>query len=108
MAKIKTVWGPHKTTIEGNRIVWSFTGVYASGDFARWTLRFHYESRKFSTRAVSPRPSDPERQQLDLLPEVASATDQTGRVTPMLRALLKPDHIAEATRLAMEFKRKWP
>ena len=106
MASIKTIWGPHKTIIQSNRVIWSFTGVYASGDFARWTLRFYFDSRKFSTRAVSQKPNDPDPDQLVLLPALADSENKTGRVTPMLRQLLKPHHIAEATRLALEFQRR--
>lgn len=106
MASIKTIWGPHKTIVQGDRIIWSFTGVYASGDFVRWTLRFYFDSRKFATRAVSQKPTDPNPDQLVMLPALADAEHKTGRVTPMLRALLKPDHIAQAMRLAIDFQRR--
>jgi hypothetical protein len=99
MAAIKEVWGPHKTTLYSNRIVWSFTGVRANGLHSKWVLTFYFDSRKFRTKHIRTEDDDRTAQ----LPGLARITNpMEGRVADMLRAKLKPEHIAEATRLALK------
>jgi uncharacterized protein HemX len=109
MARIKTIWGPQRTLRHKHCISWTFTGVRADGTQAEWSLRLYFDTREFKTRAVDRGVQPLDVRQVTLqLPEIARAEVKVGLVTPMLRALLKPHHIAEATRLALEWQRKRP
>lgn len=109
MARIKVIWGPHSTVEREFGTVWCFSGIRGNGTTCRWRLTFFYDSRKFRTTAVNgPESREVKRvqDQLDLLPEVARAVTMEGPVTPMLRARLKPEHIARATLLAMQHRKQ--
>lgn len=104
MAQLKAIWGPHKTERRSYGVVWWFSGMRAGGTACGWKLTFYYDSRRFRTKVLPQR----EREAADLLttlpelPELQRAEIMKGPVTPMLRARLKPEHIAEATRLALK------
>ncbi|MBR2689195.1 MAG: hypothetical protein IKE42_15185 [Aquamicrobium sp.] len=105
MAEIKVIWGPTGKAGYADRLVWKFNGLRTNGEYARWHLAFWFDSRRFSTKALPSHPGDEEKaEKLAALP--VTTPPLTGRVTPMLRAKLKPEHIAEATRLALEFQRR--
>ncbi len=102
LPRIRKIFGPLKTTREHDRVVWSFTGYRENGELARWTLRFHFKTRKFSVRAVSPKHGDDKFRTPGLFPAYEAAEVNVSRIGPLLRARLKPEHIAEATRLALK------
>ncbi|MBN9235127.1 MULTISPECIES: hypothetical protein [Phyllobacteriaceae] len=105
MAEIKVIWGPSSKTCREDRLAWSFSGLRTNGEYARWHLAFWFDSRRFSTKALPGHPGDEEKAaKLAALP--VATPPLSGRVTPMLRAKLKPEDIAEATRLALEFHRR--
>lgn len=107
MAHVKAIWGPLETRRHPDRAVWTFTGCYANGDYARWHLAFWFDSRRFTTKPIMGRTGNMTRERnIAAMPNFETLPVQSGRVTPMLRARLKPEHIAEATRLALEYQRK--
>lgn len=107
MAEIKVIWGPLGKLHHADRLVWRFSGLRTNGEFARWHLAFWYDSRRFTTKPMLSHPTDEKlERKLSALP--INTPPLSGRVTPMLRALLKPEHIAEATRLALEWQRNRP
>lgn len=105
MPKIKTVWGPGKTKVLPDRIRWWFSGVRDNGMKSQWILTFYFDSREFRTKHTKTE-DDARLPQLPELKRIAEARD--GLVTDMLRAKLKPEHIAEATRLALAWQQRKP
>ena len=107
MADIKVIWGPNSRRIHGDRIVWVFSGVRANGEIARWHLSLWFDSRRFTTKPLLRNGADGGLNlKLEQIPNIADAPVMKGRMTDMLRAKLKPEHIVEATRLALDWQRK--
>jgi hypothetical protein len=107
MSEVRKIWGPNETRQTGARTIWTFSGVRANGEFARWHLSFWFDSRRFTTKPLLRHATDNEIDgKLDLMPNVTDAPVMKGRMTDMLRARLQPEHIADATRRALEFQRR--
>lgn len=103
MPKIMKIFGPLKTKNKGRGISWSFTGIREGGEFCRWVLWFDAEKRSFKTFRVSPKPGDEKLSEPSLFPQFTSGKPMEGKIGPMLRAQLRPEHIAEATKLALKY-----
>lgn len=109
MAKILKVWGPYGEDTSGFRITWKFSALLINGEVQGYTLRFDLSSRKFSVRphsgAINRRYAESMAQKdLFALPEVQRAEPMKGRVTDILKAHLKPQHVAKATALALKVR----
>lgn len=102
LPRIRKVFGPLKTKVKGHGIAWSFTGIRESGEFCRWTLWFDARTRRFKTFRCSPKPGDDKLMTPGLFPAYEAAEVNVSRIGPLLRAQLKPEHIAQATRLALK------
>jgi hypothetical protein len=107
MTKVKAIWGPHGVVRHPDRLVWKFSGARHNGAYARWHLAFWFDSRRFTTRPLLRHQGDTNRDmQIEAMPSFSGLPVIEGRMTDLLRARLKPEHIAEATRLALDFQRK--
>lgn len=110
MAEVRAIFGPYKTEEQTSRITWSFSGIRANGEFTAWSLRFHFDTRRFSCRVIKNRQAAKYAEsmtQKDLfrLPEAARSEMSSGPVTDMLIAKLSPEQIARATALAVQYRR---
>lgn len=101
LPRVMRVFGPLNMKRKNHGIAWTFTGIREGGELCRWTLWFDARSRKFKTFRQSPKPGDEKLSQPGLFPTYIEGKPTVGRITPMLRANLKPHHIAEATELAL-------
>ena len=111
MARLLAIWGPSKTNLYRNLVSWRFDGVRADDrdmpyEHAAWSLRFYFESRSFRTLALPGATKEFRQEDLLNLPEVRRGNVLVGPVTPLLRARLRPEHIAEATAAALRYTPK--
>lgn len=110
MARILAIWGPSKTDRRNYKISWRFDGVHADdegrpAEYASWKLSFFFDSRQFRTYRLQQAKGLPQ-EDLFRVPSLRDAKVMTGRVTPMLRARLRPEHIAEATAAALRWQER--
>ncbi|THK33461.1 hypothetical protein EHS39_36235 [Ensifer sp. MPMI2T] len=81
------------------------------GDVRGYTLRFYFDTRKFSVKAHTAGNESKyarrlaEQNQLDLLPETQRGMIEGARVTDLLRERPGDERIARATALAIQFQR---
>lgn len=109
MPKFKAIWGPYKEEIQGQRIKWMFSCGLEDGSIRGYTLRFYYDSRKFSVRAhIGGASAEYARRmaEKDLfqLPQMRREELFEGRVTDLLKACLGDERIARATALAIQYR----
>ena len=111
MAKFKAIWGPYREEIQGRRIKWMFTCLLTNDDVRGYTLRFYYDSRKFSVKPHTAgnenkyAASMAEQGKLKLLPEANCGLIEGRTVTDILKSRLGDERIARATALAIQYGR---
>lgn len=106
MKKIAAIYGPYQERLFPNLISWSFAGVRESGEPCGWTLRFHFRTRRFSSRAVRTMRSREHAAAVGqgdmLLAAPIGYRPLPGqKITDALQSRLSPEQVARATVLAM-------
>lgn len=107
MVSFKTIWGPSKEEVDTRRIRWTFSCVFENGTVQGYSLRFYFQTRKFSVRPLKGMANRyAERmteKDLFQLPELQRSNSITGkRVTDILKARLGEENIARAVALAIQ------
>lgn len=111
MLEFKAVFGPYKTEEERHRIKWFFSCLLMNDEVRGYTLRFYFDSRKFSVKPHGGTADSryaralADQGKLSLLPEAQRATIKGKRVTDILQSKLGPRQIARATAAAIAYRR---
>lgn len=107
MVRFKAVWGPSRTVTKAWGMKWKFSCLLMDGSIRGYTLRFFFDSRRFSVKAHTSGSARTDADRLaerDLLslPEMQRGELVEGaRVTDILRSKLSPEHIAAAAASAI-------
>lgn len=108
MAKIKAVYGAYKTIEEASCMRWLFSGVRTDGAFAAWSLTYCFITRKFSVRNIKREQAIKYAAAMGQKSLFGSAPDEPvtykGSVTSILRSQLKPEQIAKAVALSLQYR----
>ena len=107
MPTVTKLVGPIKTERYRYGLAWVFVGTVMINDtefVRRWKLYFYFDTRRYVCKARRPVHGDEQMEHKDLWSFGRLPQPLTGKVTPMLRARLTAEHIAEATRLALDYR----
>ena len=104
MPPVTKLVGPIKTERYRDSVAWVFIGLVGDDDVRRWRLYFYFDTRSFRCRRSRLAHGDENIGHDGLFSFGRLEKPLTGKVTPMLRARLKPEHIAEAARQALKYR----
>ncbi|WP_301557807.1 hypothetical protein [Rhizobium sp. SSA_523] len=112
MARFKAIWGPYREEVQDHRIKWFFSCLLLNDEVRGYTLRFYFETRKFSVKPHTGKADSryaralSEQGKLALLPEAQRGIIEGERVTDILRDRLDNERIARATARAIAYRRE--
>lgn len=112
MVSFKAVFGPYREEEERHRFKWFFSCLLLNDEVRGYTLRFYYQTRKFSVKPHTGKADSryaralSEQGKLALLPEAQRGIIEGERVTDILRDRLGDERIARATARAIAYGRK--
>lgn len=111
MPSFKAVFGPYNNSTESWGMKWMFNCVLMDGSMRGYTLRFAFDTRKFSVKPhVQPNAqayAERMAEKIAALPQVQRGeVVEDARVTDILRDRLPPEHIARAAANAIRFRRR--